>query len=204
MNILETYRRYDIPPNLVRHQLEVAAVGRYICDHWTGEAVDKNLVTQALLFHDMGNIIKFKRPFLGELEKDALHWEQVQDKYFQKYGRDVHVATCAIIRELGAKQALFVAEKVQEGNFIGYESLPWEVKVCEYADCCVTPQGIVGFETRLTDLMARYHRTNDEEWVAIMRRNATDVERMVNVNLSELSLVNFDEEIGNLRHYSLS
>lgn len=201
-NILEVYKHYSIPPNLIRHQLEVTAVGRYICDHWIGDPVDKELVAQSLLLHDMGNIIKFKRPFLGELEKDAVYWEQVQNKFVQKYGKDVHKATCAIIRELRVTKALFVAEKMQEGNFLGYESLPWEVKICEYADCCVTPQGIVGFETRLADLMNRYNRTNDEQWTQNMRDNARDVENNVSIDLFKLEDFNFTQEIEGLKEYS--
>src|SRR5258708_24588552 len=96
-SILQIYQKYNLPPNLIRHQLEVSAVGRYLCDHWTGTHVDKELITQALLLHDMGNIIKFKRPFLGELEKDSAYWEKVQDEFIQKYGKDVHNATVKII-----------------------------------------------------------------------------------------------------------
>ena len=100
MQIVEIYQRYDIPPNLVRHQLGVTAVGAYLMDHWLGTAIDQELVIQTLLLHDMGNIIKFKRPFLGELEAEAGYWEKIQDQYFKKYGTDVHLATLAIVNEL--------------------------------------------------------------------------------------------------------
>lgn len=70
MKIQEIYRRYSIPPNLERHMLQVAAVGEYICTHWSGPELNSQLILQALLLHDLGNIVKFKRPFLGELEQE--------------------------------------------------------------------------------------------------------------------------------------
>ncbi len=198
MNILAIYEQYQLPPNLIRHQLEVTAVGRFICDHWTGEPVDRDAIMQALLLHDMGNIIKFRRPFLGELEKDAQKWERVQDAFVRKYGTNVHESTCAILKELGALKALDLVEKMQEGSFSGYENLSWESKICEYADCCVTPKGVEGFEVRLADLMHRYSRTADESWTKTMRDNAISIEGLVNCDLKKLSTIDFTKDIQNV------
>lgn len=203
MNILAIYERYQLPPNLIRHQLEVTAVGRFICDHWIGEAVDKQAITKALLLHDMGNIIKFKRPFMGELEKDAAKWAQVQDEFIRTYGTNVHDATCAILKELGQVEALDLVEKMQEGSFSGYENLSWESKICEYADCCVTPKGIEGFEMRLADLMHRYSRTADESWTKTMRENAVNIQSLVNIDLSLLQQRDFSEEVEKLQQITL-
>ncbi len=204
MTISDIYRKYTIPPNLARHQCEVAAVGRYICDHWVDEAIDKELITLALLLHDMGNIIKFQRPFLGELEKDGVYWEKIQDEFIKKYGSDVHKATCAIVSELHQKRALSILQNLQEGSFFGYENLSFEVKICEYADCCVTPNGIVGFKVRLADLMNRYNRTADEHWTKTMTSNARDIEKRVNVDLSKIDEVDFSNEMKEMRGYQLA
>ena len=186
-SIQQIYNHYQIPPNLQRHMLEVTAVGRYICDHWSGPSVDKELITKALFLHDMGNIIKFKRPFLGELEPDAAHWEQVQAEFVQKYGSDVHTATMTIITELGKEKEIgWILENMRLVTKQSGADDSDVVKICEYADCCVSPEGIVGFERRLLDLIERYQKKNTE-WIGIMRSIADYIQANVTIDLTTLS-----------------
>ncbi|MEP7166827.1 MAG: HD domain-containing protein [Candidatus Woesebacteria bacterium] len=202
--ITDIYKKYKIPPNLVRHQLEVTAVGRFICDHWTGEPVDKDKITQILLLHDMGNIIKFKRPFLGESEPQSDYWESVQAEFIAKYGNDVHLATQAIFKELGKAETLSPwLDDMHLLNRDPKRPISWDVRIIEYADNCVTPGGIVGFEARLQDLMFRYHHTEDEPWVQLLRENAKLVQEKVDADLRTIDTADFSGEIDRLKGYAL-
>lgn len=156
MSISELYSKCHIPPNLQRHMLEVAAVAKAVCDHWVGDPVDSSLIVTVALIHDLGNLIKFKQPFLGELEQDAEFWSQKQDEMRQKFEGDVHTATIAL-----AKQGTFSEEVLEELDRTGQTGLPAkfstnEARIIELADMCVSPAGIVGPETRINDLLIRY------------------------------------------------
>ncbi len=84
MSILDIYKKYQIMPRLGEHQLRVAAVAEFICEHWerglsqnltqpspkatAGDArtvaetnldIDRENIVAACLLHDMGNIVKF-------------------------------------------------------------------------------------------------------------------------------------------------
>jgi hypothetical protein len=202
--ITDIYTKYKIPPNLQRHQLEVTAVGRYICDHWSGDAVDRDKITQALLLHDMGNILKFKRPFLGELEPQAAYWESVQEEFKTKYGDDVHTATDAIVTEVTTDPDVRACVHALDSNYLtehGYPNL--EIKICNYADMCVAPEGIVGFEARMQDLKERYGLSDEKVHLLRRRINAAEIEKYVSVDLSKLSEVDFSQEIELLKLYSI-
>ncbi len=204
MFVSDIYTKYKIPPNLIRHQLEVAVVGRAVCQGWTGRPVDKDLITKTLLLHDMGNIIKFKRPFMGELEKNAAHWESVQEKFRAMYGPDVHEATIAIIQELGLPA---VAKLIEEMRAAWHEpeiEVSLEARICEYADCCVTPQGITTFDERIEDLKNRYSYTEESPAIRAARRNGKIVtQHMRNKDIPNMSEFNFSKEITDLKSYVL-
>ena len=86
--------------------IEVAAVGEFVTNHWKGSKLHKKALTQALLLHDMGNIVKFKKPFMGELQQNAEYWEDIQQKCIQKYGTNAHTMTDAIVCELGVSNSV--------------------------------------------------------------------------------------------------
>ncbi len=203
MTILDIYTKYQIPPNLQRHQLEVTAVGRYICEHWQGEAINTETITLALLLHDMGNIIKFKRPFLGELEKDAKQWEKVQEEYVQKYGSDVHTATNTIMKELGVYE--HIAYIVDNVGMVADPDVPKsnDALIADYADMCVSPAGIVGFQERIQDLVVRYGLTGNEEGIIMRRSDAIFIEKTVDVDLQKIREVDFSQEMEKLKNYTL-
>ena len=193
--ILTIYSEYTIPPNLQRHMFEVAAVGRYVVDHWKTGNLDKDLVTKTLLLHDMANIIKFRPPFLGWSEDETVHWLAVQKQFVEKYGSDHHKANEVIIQEIDPPEV----EKVVETSLCigwhhGDKEPSWEGRVCDFADCSVSPKGIVGFEARIADLLQRYHKVEDEG-VQRSRINAQQLREYVTVDLDELPDVNFDQEI---------
>jgi hypothetical protein len=152
---------------------QVAAVGEFVCKHWkkamaeevgntTNPPVaekfpDQDLVRDVLLVHDLGNIVKFSRPFLGELEAEADHWARVQDDFRERYGEKATVATVAMLEELHARPIL--AEIIQDMSPLESGEIPFihlETQICSFADMSVTPRGIEGFEARMLDLTERY------------------------------------------------
>lgn len=203
MHILEVYKKYQLPPNLVRHQLEVTAVGRYVADNWTGNKVDKELITKVLLLHDMANIIKFHRPFMDELEANAEHWEKVQEKFKAKYGSDVHTATLAIIDELGLSRIHELVDQMHDTWAHPERQVSVEAQICEFADCCVVPKGIVTFEKRLADLKTRYAYTDASAPLKAARANAELIAGHVSVDLDRIETHDFSQDTEFLKSFNL-
>ncbi|MBP9700293.1 hypothetical protein KBD71_03355 [Candidatus Woesebacteria bacterium] len=198
MTISSVYSHYKIPPNLERHMLQVTAVGMYVCDSWNGPAINRDLIRNALLLHDMGNILKFKRPFLGELEQNAAHWEQVQHDYQAKYGTDVQQATLAIVQELGLTDVYQLLVEMRSA-WEQEAEVSWETRICEYADCCVTPNGIEGFETRISDLKNRYDLEESSTTIVLLRKNAEMVQEHVSTEVLTLQTQDFSTEMKRLK-----
>src|SRR4051812_37550310 len=105
MNILEVYQKYQIMPQLVEHQLRVAAVADMICEHFQGEIERRDIVAASLL-HDMGNIVKFNfdqtveyQIAPGEITR-LDYWKQVKQKVIDKYGPGSHNVTRKIVEEV--------------------------------------------------------------------------------------------------------
>ncbi len=201
MKISSIYHKYKIPPNVIKHHFEVTAVGRHLCDNWLGEKVDKKLVTQTLLLHDMGNIIKFKKPFMGELNKEVAYWEGVQQEYIAKYGNDVHVATMAIVGELELPK---IAKLIDQMHTVWTEpekTVSFEARICELADCCAAPSGIVSLKERLNDLKVRYGYTDDSGPIVAARHNADVVLPYLSQPLEMLINHDFSAEIEKLKTF---
>lgn len=205
MTIQTIYDHYHIPPNLQRHMYQVTAVGQYLVDHWRGRVVDKSLITQVLLLHDMGNIIKFHRPFLGELEQDAEFWETVQEQFIQRYGYHVHPATLEIATEvLGEKSP--VLKILDTMGFFKLEADGFqsdEARICDHADMLVSPLGIVNFSKREQDLIVRYQLTGEEKGIRLRRINAKFIQEHVDVDLEKVGEVDFSKQIEALQKYKL-
>ncbi|HAU99480.1 MAG: hypothetical protein UX04_C0005G0057 [Microgenomates group bacterium GW2011_GWF2_45_18] len=158
-SLQEIYDAYWIPPQLQAHQIQVATVGLWVCDQagLQGVELDRTSLRLALLLHDMGNLVKFRRPFLGEMGQRASLWEQRQDAWIQKYGKNAHNATEAIVAELGVSGAVqHIIFEMRDEHQNTVEGISPEGIIAEYADLCVTPNGIEGFSLRVQDLLTRY------------------------------------------------
>lgn len=187
MTTSEVYDKYEVPQNLREHMYRVAAVGLAIVELLKPEvALDKEIITQTLLLHDIGNLIKFdldKDELLPVEERERL--KKVQADFKAKYGNEEHVATQKIAAELG------VPEKVQDIlNNIGsskvhltIESDDWYRKVCSYADFRVAPHGIVSINERWDDVIKRYqgrdHVLADIEKCEEKRKNCLILEQQI-------------------------
>lgn len=186
----QIYQKYQIPPNLIDHMQWVAEVVGNVLSNWRGPAVDKELTLLAAKLHDLGNIVKFRRPFKDKIAKKLMdnldHWYTVQDQYIFKYGTNANQATHKILAELGLSASVgrvlremeLVADRYLDSADGGAPDphIGLEARILEYADCCVSPEGIVGFEARLRDLCDRYNHRSDEPWTLALRHNAFLVE----------------------------
>lgn len=153
------YSHYNIMPNLQEHQLRVAAVAFQIgVNLKTTMNVDR--VVTACLLHDMGNILKFKlESFPDFLEPEGLdYWQGVKNEYAAKYGPDEHIATLAIVEEIGIDQAtLNCVKTVGFTKAANNSALPnFEHKLCCYADQRVGPYGVLSLADRLEEGRKRY------------------------------------------------
>ena len=155
-------------PNLQEHMLRVAAVAALICDNFY-ESLPKDEIITACLLHDMGNIIKFKLESFPEfLEPEGLsYWQNVQDEYIKKYGKDEYRAHDEIIKEIGVNKR--VVELIQSISFLGAPKIAagkdFSKKITQYCDGRVDPFGVVSLEQRFSDLRKRYahHGENTPE-----------------------------------------
>jgi hypothetical protein len=171
------YDRFELPPNLCRHMVEVAAVGLYVAES-INEKVNLDVLLPALLLHDLANIVKFKPPFLGEMEADQDHWLSVQQTMRGRYGTSAHTATITILQEMQVKPEIInlieEMRSIAEGRNL---TVSIEARIGDYADTCVVPDGIVGFEERLTDLKLRYQLDDTDPGVRSWIENAMIVEK---------------------------
>ncbi len=151
-------------PTLQQHQLRVAAVARMIYDSLS-IPLDKEGVVNICLFHDMGNIIKFDLSYFPDFIKpEGLdYWQNVKNQFVEKYGKNEHIATEAICRELGLCES-----QLTYLNTIGFtrakqalESESLEQMICCYADQRVGPHGMLSIEERLEDGRKRYANRKD-------------------------------------------
>ncbi len=204
--ISEIYKHYRLPSNLQAHQLRVAAVAQYICNHCTVE-VNTEKVTQAALLHDMGNIIKFNLGYFPEaLEPEGLeYWQQVQNDYKHAYGLDEHAASIAIAKELGVTDD--VIDYIDHVDFPLLEknaqSNCWEKKICAYADLRVAPAGIVSIQERLEDGYNRYkdrpEKAIPSDSYHVLIQSLHRIERQLQeVSTIDLSTISEDVLAGNI------
>lgn len=173
MKISDLYAKYQVMPQLATHQLRVASVGKLVAENWK-QSADSPFITRLCLVHDLGNIVKFDlsegvdRSKFGEIE-NLKFWRQVQQRYWDKYGKDAHVTTVGMLQEAGLGQyippiheeaKLYFAEAKKPE--LAKASLP--AIILMYADCRVTPTGVTSYRERIDDLKTRYGGSASPTW----------------------------------------
>lgn len=197
--IQEIYQRFTLPHSLQLHMIRVAAVGKFITEHWNGPSIDPETIIQALLLHDLGNIAKFREPFLADLALNADHWRAVQQDVWRTYGKNAHDATQAMLKELHVIPDVVHLVDITGAHQIeknGYQS--FNSRIADYADMCVSPSGIEGFEKRVTDLMYRYKLEATDVSIQLRRDNQEVIAANCQFNLSSISDRDFSNEIEQL------
>lgn len=166
--IRDIYTRYQIPPWLQMHMQRVAAVAATLFDarkELDGlQKKDRDGLICACLLHDMGNIIKFnfdKLALFPPSERD--HWDTVRSTMIARYGRDAHVATLAIMDEIGVSSR--VRKIVDTVDFAHADTIARSndrlVQIVQYADSRVIPTGIGSLADRMKDMFDRYSHLHD-------------------------------------------
>ncbi len=206
MKISEIYSKYKIPVILQNHMYRVAAVGRLVTESLKPEmGLEIDIVTKELLLHDMGNILKI--PVNGNslfTEEEQLHLVKVQEEFAEKYGKEEHVATLIIAKELKVPEKVtYILENTGSSKLhLTVESPDWYLKVCSYADFRVSPKKIVSITERFDEIIQRYagreHVLADIEKTEKKKQLALVLEKQIqeksNMSLSEIS----NEQVTNL------
>ncbi len=175
--VIDLYRRYEVPPNLQRHLLRVAAVAELVLERWRGPALARDRIVRVLLLHDIGNIVKADYVALPQLLEEeqprVAHWLEVQRRYHARFARDERLATHTIAREvgLGAEELELLARMDFMRNDETAASDDYHAKLAAYADQRVGPFGILSLEARLAEAKQRY-RADPSAFMASARASA--------------------------------
>ena len=171
--------------NLQMHQYRVAAVAFQICDSLEIN-VDKDSVIKSCLLHDMGNIIKFNLSYFPEFNKPEgiEYWQDIQNQYLGKYGKDEHYATLRIAEELDVNN--YIIELLNSINPLLIEvnknGPNFDKKICIYADNRVDPSSIVSLDERSIEAKKRYENHPhyfDEESRIFFNKNIKEIEKQI-------------------------
>jgi hypothetical protein len=190
-DIRKVYARFSVPPNLAEHMKTVAQVVRVIRNHWQGVPIDWDFIILAALLHDIGNIVKFNfeahPEFLGDEVVNIEHWKVVQRDIIARYGKDDHLASGNMLRELGVSQELL--STIQDKSFANAIEVAagsdWNAKILLYADMRVMPHGVATLEERLADVrhrMPQYYERPDFENLLDAAR---DIETQISTHLDD-------------------
>lgn len=197
------YRAYRVPPNLQRHLLRVAAVGKLICDNWAGPSLNATRIVAALLLHDIGNIVKadydrFPELFPEEM-KNLGYWKAIQNWMRSRFGGSDLDASVGVASELGVSES--VVRLIQEKQFLNNidtaAKSDFDVKIAAYADQRVGPHGVLTLEERLAEARRRYRgvayaSVNRGDFNSLMSA-AFEIERQID-QYSNLALSKIDDE----------
>ncbi len=203
MIIQDIYHKTKIPKNLARHMLRVAAVGQHLARNWPTQ-IDSDAIIETLLFHDLGNILKFDLKagieLFDEDEQNVAYWTSVRDDMAKKYSPDEHVATLLLAQEFGLSQrSLTLLQNMGSSNLSKtLSSSDWELKICAYSDFRVGPFGFLTVEERFADILKRYegreHVLADKQAtlqkMAACQQLESQLQEMVNI---DLQLIDYDD-----------
>ena len=196
MTVAEIYKKYNIPPNLIEHQLTVAKVICVLQKHWLGVEINWQEMILIGLMHDIGNIVKFdfdKYPeFLGQEKKNLVFWKEEQKRIIKKYGKDDHLAVKKILKELNLN--LHIDEVIQKKSFknsvLIAQSDDWYTKILAYADLRVLPGGIGTLDERIEDVRKRipkYSTRKDfPELINAARKLESQIQIVVGLPISKI------------------
>ena len=155
----DIYTRYRINAGLQLHQLRVAGVGLIVA-RAQKTPVDEVAVVHACLFHDVGNILKSDPPLFPSLfEPEGVeYWLRIKQEFEMKYGSDEHVATEAIVQEIGLPEVS--VQLIRGISFSRIDEISRhgsrEQQIVQYADMRVAPYGVVSLRERIEEGAKRY------------------------------------------------
>ena len=187
MTVQEIYTKLQNPLNLQEHMLSVAKVAMFIYDHWNGDSLDKDLLLQTTLLHDVGNIVKFdmqKYPeYMGEEQSRIDYWMKVQKEIIDKYGADDHSVTEKMLSEFKIDPIVInnILSKSYSNTIGIVKSDNWILKILLYADLRVSPTGVISLRKRLDEVRERLEKYKDR---TDLYEAAIEVENQIQQNIS--------------------
>lgn len=214
MKTSEIYSKYQIPSVLRNHMYRVAAVARILVQSLKPEVrLDIDLVTKAMLLHDMGNVIK--SPVANNVlytEEERIDLRKVEE-FIKSYGDNEHTVTMAIARELNVpEKVLYILENIGSSRLhLTVDLNDWYIKLCSYSDFRVAPTGIVSVEERFDEVIRRYagsqHALADVEKTEKKKQLALVLEKQIqevcNISLNEIDIEKVEEVAKELEGYEI-
>ncbi len=216
MKAKQVYRKYNIPPNLQRHMLQVASLAKIISDHWIGPEINEDRIIKVCLIHDMGNLLRFAfREHLdlwGEEKRNLDKWKKIRDQMEKKYGPNEQLATLKIAKEIGADERMLFLIKNKSFRYTDKtaKSDDWELKIITYAGQRIGPSGLLTLKQRFEEIKDRhknrvktgYYLPGREVLIQSAFKLELAIQKYLDIDLSKL----FTKEIDNfntLRNYPL-
>lgn len=199
MTISQIYDQLGITPNLQAHMLHVTSVALYIQQHWKGNELNSDLLKTMLMFHDLGNIVKFDfdtyPEFLGDEIKRIDFWKAKQKKTIEKYGENDHDATVTMLEELHISQE--ICQKIYDMGYWNTKYVrdcdDWHLKVALYADLRVGPMGIIHLQERLDDIHVRLEKyRNKPELIGFAQELEKQVQEKMDVPVDRITDENIE------------
>jgi hypothetical protein len=187
--------------------LTVTKVAVWVLNHWVAEPpVSREEVIQATMLHDIANIAKFTLDDPTKIQDqrildDLVRWRESQTRFIEKYGRDDHVATDAILDEVGVSDRIRAA--IQDKSFINIirnaAGEDWLTKLVSYADFRVNPDGLATLDERVEYIRTRYpdkygNRPDFPDMVAAMHSLESQVAANLSVPTADLSVADLDAD----------
>lgn len=161
MNIIEIYKKYNLPERLQMHMLRVAACSNLILDNWNGITLNKEAIIRASLLHDMGNMAK-----ISDDEIEDEEFRKIRKEYIDKYDRNSHKINLIIAKEEGLKdyEIEIMDKKSSKRGEETLNSERYDVKILLYSDQRVAPYGVTSLKERLEEVKRRYKNISSSVW----------------------------------------
>lgn len=201
----------------MHHLYRVTAYALYLTDHFVPDVqLNRDFITKACLFHDIGNIIKFdfRQDRLIEIsDQDAAKWKKVQEDFIAKYGPNENIAVNKIVAEIGLEenvQMLLKQTGIEKIRF-ALTTDNWDVKLIRIADERISPQGVVTMRERYADLLARYQgrdhhladKKENEERLALALELEKQIQSKCTIDLQKITDTDIEPYIERLREYEI-
>lgn len=182
MNIIEIYKKYELPEHLQMHMLRVTACCVLILDNWNSNVkINKESLIRIALLHDMGNMAK-----ISDEQVSNSKFARIRKTYIDRYGKDDHKINIVIGKQEGlTEEELDILDRKQlRRNKEIRDSNNYILKICAYCDQRVAPNGVESLKGRLEELQER-HKNNpngsmhDPRVAKELRQYALEIEQQV-------------------------
>ncbi|HPU95135.1 MAG TPA: HD domain-containing protein [Candidatus Gracilibacteria bacterium] len=142
----------------------VASFAAKLCDRFIkkGYLINKDLVIEAALLHDVLRVVDFKNFSLASIKQriksdDLITWIELKEE-FGHLGHEKAIAK--VLKKDGLKE---VANLIEKHNFFEIDNLKtWEEKIVYYADKRVDRSTIVSLKKRMSEGKKRNFSSKDD------------------------------------------